>query len=92
MCGSAVCTADDDGGDGFSEHRGEAVGELRFLSAEWPFIYSNAADFKACAGYFRCAGGTAAILCIYLHCMPVFVQDLFEACEGVIWKVKLGNL
>ena len=86
MRGPAVCASDDDGGDGLSEYRGKATGELRLLPAEWSAIYPYAADFKACAGHFRCAGGTAVIFCVYFCCVPVFVQDLFEASERVLGK------
>lgn len=86
MRGSAVCAAHDDGGNGLSEHRRKAFGKLWILSAERTGVYPYITGLEKPARYVGRAGGTAAILCIYLRCMPVFVQDLFEASERVLGK------
>ena len=84
MCGTIVCTADDDGGNGISEYWRKTAGKLCILSAKRAAVHSDSTDIKNDPGNFRNTGGTALILCVYLYRVFVPLQNLFEACAGII--------
>ena len=83
MYRAVVCTTYDDGRNGISEYRREAVGEPWLLPEKRNRIYSDAADPKTGAWIGRCAGGAAGVICNYIYRVSVFVQNLSEACAGV---------
>ena len=69
MCGTIVCTADDDGGNGISEYWRKTDGKLCILSAKWAAVHPYIVDFEKHPGDFRHTGGTTVILCVYLYCV-----------------------
>ena len=83
VCRTIVCTADNDGGNGISEYWRETVGKLWILSAKRATVYSDTTNFKKYPGDFRSTGSTAFILCIYIYCVYIPLQNLFEASAGI---------
>ena len=83
MYRAAVCPPHDDGGNGLSEYRRKAFGKLWILSAERTGVYPYITGLEKPARYVGRAGGTAAILCVYICCVSAFVQSLFETSKGV---------
>ena len=84
MYRTIVCTADDDGGNGLSEYWRKTDGKLCILPAKRATVHSDTTDVEKYPGDFRSTGGTTLILCVYLYCVPISLQNLFEACAGII--------
>ena len=91
MCGTIVCTADDDGGNGISEYWRKTAGKLCILSAKRTAVHSNTADFEKYPGDLWNTGGTTFILCVYLYRVLIPLQNLFEACTGLTEMKLAGN-
>ena len=84
MYRAVVCAPHDDGGNGIPEYRRKTAGKLWILSEKRAAVHSDITDFDKYPGNFRSTGGATLILCVYLYCVPISLQNLFEACAGII--------